>query len=108
VSGRGAGGDVGTNRFVIRRWFKGHTVSGPEPVDPWRTLAVAVLLRAVRDSLTDPDAVTWLRREGDRLAHALGWPAGMLRDYDPERVDWRVLSPWGYGWKFPRRTTPWP
>jgi hypothetical protein len=108
VPGRGAGGDVGINRFVIRRWIKGHTVGGPEPVDPWRTLAVAVLLRAVRDSLTDPEAVTWLRGPGDKLAHALGWPAGALQDFDPERVDWRVLSPWGYGWKFPRRTTPWP
>ena len=31
---------------------------------------MAVLLRAVRDSLTDPEAVTWLRGLGDDLAHA--------------------------------------
>ena len=90
----------------MRRSFR--SWSGPEPGDPWQELAIAVLLRAVRDSLTDPEAVTWLRTSGDELAHALGWPAGVLRDFDPERVDWRVLSPWGYGWQFPLRTTPWP
>jgi hypothetical protein len=90
----------------------GYRLVGPGASDPWQELAVAVLLRASlrlrRDSLTDPDAVTWLQREGDRLAHVLGWPAGALREFDPECVDWRVLSPWGCGWKFPRRTTPWP
>jgi len=85
----------------------GHRVVPPHP-DPWERLVLAVLLRAVRDSLTDPEAVAWLRTRGDELAHALGWPAGVLRDFDPEHVDWRVLSPRGYGWKFPRRRTPWP
>ena len=88
--------------------MRGRRLVASGPGDPWRELAIAVLLRAVRDSLTIPEAVTWLRMQGDELAHALGWPAGMLRDYDPERVDWRALSPWGYGWRFPRRTTPWP
>ena len=39
----------------------GHRLIGPGPGDPWQELAVAVLLRAVRDSLTDPEAATWLR-----------------------------------------------
>ena len=77
----------------MRRVIGGRRLVGPGPRDPWQDLAVAVLLRAVRDSLTDPEAVTWLRGPGDELAHALGWPAGALRDFDPERVDWRVLSP---------------
>ena len=97
----------------MRRVMAGHRLVGPGPGDPWQELVVAVLLRAVRDSLTDPEAATWLRTCGDELAHALGWPAGILQDYDPARVDWRVLLPCGYGWKFPRRTTskrfrPWP
>jgi len=90
----------------------GHRLVGLGSRDPWQELAIAVLLRASlrlrRDSLTDPEAATWLRTCGDELAQALGWPAGVLQDFDPDRVDWRVLSPWGYGWKFPRRTTPWP
>ena len=64
----------------MRRLIAGHRLLGPGPCDPWQELAVAVLLRAVRDSLTDPEAVTWLRGPGDDLAHALGWPAGALRD----------------------------
>jgi len=92
----------------MRRLIAGHTLVGTRPGDPWKDLAIAVLLRAVRDSLTDPEAARWLRTCGDELAHGLGWPAGVLRDYDPARVDWRAISPWGYGWKFPRRTTPWP
>ena len=92
----------------MRKLISGHRLIGPGPGDPWQELAVAVLLRAVRDSLTDPEAVTWLRGPGDELAHGLGWPAGVLRDYDPARVDWRAVSPWGYGWRYPLRTTPWP
>ena len=98
----------GDERGVMRRLIAGHRLVGLGSRDPWQELAIAVLLRAVRDSLTDPEAATWLRTCGDELAHALGWPAGALREFDPERVDWRVLSPWGNGWKFPRRTTPWP
>jgi hypothetical protein len=71
--------------------ISGHRLVGPGPVDPWQELAVAVLLRAVRDSLTDPEAVTWLRTRGDELAHALGWPVGVLRDYDPALVDWQAV-----------------
>jgi len=75
----------------------GHTLVGSRPGDPWQELAVAVLLRASlrlrRDSLTDPEAVTWLRGPGDELAHGLGWPAGVLQDYDPAQVDWRAVSP---------------
>jgi hypothetical protein len=85
----------------MRKYIRGHRLVGPGSGDPWQDLGVAVLLRAVRDSLTDPAAAAWLRGPGDELAHALGWPAGVLRDFDPARVDWRVLSPWGYGWKFP-------
>ena len=97
----------------MRKYTRDHHLLGSGSGDPWQELAVAVLLRAVRDSLTDPEAVTWLRTRGDELAHALGWPAGMLRDYDPARVDWQAVSPWGYGWRHPRRTTskrfrPWP
>lgn len=92
----------------MRKYIRGHRLVSPRSGDPWRDLAIAVLVRAVRDSLTDPEAVTWLRGPGDDMAHALGRPAGALREFDPERVDWRVLSPWGYGWKFPRRTTAWP
>jgi hypothetical protein len=81
----------------VRRLISGHRLIGPGPGDPWQELAVAVLLRASlrlrRDSLTGPEAVTWLRGPGDDLAHALGWPAGVLRDYDPARVDWRAVSP---------------
>jgi len=81
----------------MRKLISGHRLVRPGSGDPWQELTVAVLLRASlrlrRDSLTDPEAVTWLRGPGDELAHALGWPAGALRDFDPERVDWRVLSP---------------
>ena len=88
----------------MRKLISGHRLIGPGPGDPWQELAVAVLLRAVRDSLTDPEAVTWLRGPGDELAHGLGWPAGVLRDFDPARVDWRAVTcadaaPWGYGWQ---------
>jgi hypothetical protein len=106
----------------MRKLISGHRLIGPGPGDPWQELAVAVLLRASlrlrRDSLTDPEAATWLRGPGDELAHGLGWPAGVLRDYppatvwpgdyDPARVDWQAVSPWGYGWRHPLRTTPWP
>ena len=118
MSGRGAGSgrrvdlsaSAGTwdERGVMRRLIAGHRLVGPGSRDPWQELAIAVLLRAVRDSLTDPEAVTWLRGPGDELAHGLGWPAGVLREYDPARVDWRAVSPWGYGWRHPLRTTPWP
>jgi hypothetical protein len=82
----------------------GHVLVGPRPGDPWKDLAIAVLLRAVRDSLTDPEAVAWLRGPGDDLVHALGWPAGVLQDYDPARVNWREVSLWSYGWRHRRRT----
>jgi len=77
----------------MRRLIAGHRLVGPGSRDPWQELAIAVLLRSVRDSLTDPEAVTWLRGPGDDLAHALGWPAGVLQDYDPARVNWREVSP---------------
>ena len=73
----------------MRKYTRDHHLLGSGSGDPWQELAVAVLLRAVRDSLTDPEALTWLRTRGDELAHALGWPAGVLRDYDPARVDGR-------------------
>ena len=71
----------------MRRVIGGRRLVGPRPRDPWQELAIAVLLRAVRDSLTDPEAVTWLRGPGDDLALALGWPVGVLQDYDPAQVD---------------------
>ena len=75
----------------------GHRLVGLGSRDPWQELAIAVLLRASlrlrRDSLTDPEAATWLRTCGDELAQALGWPAGVLQDFDPDRVAWRVSSP---------------
>jgi hypothetical protein len=92
----------------MRKLIAGHWLVGLGSRDPWQELAIAVLLRAVRDSLTDPEAATWLWTCGDELAHALGWPAGILQDYDPARVNWRKVSPWGYGWRHPLRTTPWP
>ena len=85
----------------MQKYIRGHRLIGPGPGDPWRELAVAVLLRAVRDSLTDPEAVTWLRGPGGDLADALGWPAGVLQDYDPARVNWRAVSPRGYGRRRP-------
>ena len=45
----------------MRRYTRDHHLLGSGSGDPWQELAVAVLLRAVRDSLTDPEAVTWLR-----------------------------------------------
>ena len=81
----------------MRRTISGHRAGPSLPPNPWERLAVAILLRAGRDSRTDPEAAAWLRGPGDELAHLLGWPAGTLRDFDPERVDWRVLSTRGCG-----------
>jgi hypothetical protein len=79
----------------MRKLISGHRLVGTGPRDPWKELVIALLLRASlrsrRDSLTDPEAVTWLRTRGDELAHALGWPVGVLRDYDPALVDWQAV-----------------